>query len=88
MIAVVARVGKGYVAELKFRDKFKHPNGDLSHSYDVIFRIPHHEIVNSKQLINKLMAKIEIALEKEAEINYNGFGRHKRDWMDENFLTD
>ena len=81
MIKIIDREGLGYITELKFKDKYKHETGEVSHAYDIYFRIPYQEIQDSRLKINKLMVKIENALEKEANINYNGYGRHRREWM-------
>jgi hypothetical protein len=90
MIEIVAREGQRYVTELRFLNKFKHPDGTVSHAYDVIFEIPFCEIVDSRLKVNKLMVRIEERLEKEANVSYgrDGQGRHKREWMDDEWIRD
>jgi hypothetical protein len=87
MAEVVARAGKSYVKELRFRNRFKYPDKKMSHSYDVIFEVPWHERENSRIMVNRIMVDIEDALEKEANVSYRGCrnkgcGGHRREWMD------
>lgn len=91
MVKIVASEGEGYIKELRFLNKFKHSDGRVSHAYDVIFEIPHCKIKDSRMLANRLMVKIEDRLEQEVDVSYNESkqgcqGRHKRDWMDEEWI--
>ena len=88
MAFIVAKEGGGYVKELRFLNRFKHPDGKVSHAYDVLFEIPQCKIEGSRILVNKLMVKIEDRLEKEANVSYGGKGegRHKREWMNEEWV--
>ena len=84
MIKMISEEGGPNIKELRFMNRFRHPDNSISHAYDVIFEIPYCEIEGSRMRVNLTMVKIEDRLEKEANINYNGKrqGRHRRDWME------
>ena len=56
------------VKELRFRERFKFPDGKINHSYYVVFEVSASSIVNSRLQINGIMRDIEDRIEKECNI--------------------
>lgn len=85
MIRIVDQEGEGLVKEIRFLNKFRHPDKGISHAYDVVFQIPYCMVAESRMKLNRIMVRIEDRMEVECDVKYGteGQGRHRREWMAE-----
>jgi len=66
----------GLVKELKFRERFKFPDGTINHSYFVIFEVPWCDIIGSRQRINNIMRDFEDLMEEKSNVTFTS--KHER----------